>query len=91
MKKRIVVTGGLGFIGSHFIEMALEKGYHVINIDKKTYAARPDIDFGENENYELIEEDICTLSHLPSNIDYLVNFAAESHVDNSITANAVFF
>ena len=90
MEKRIMVTWGLWFIGSYFVELALNKWYHVINVDKKTYAARDDLSFTSHPNYELIQEDICTLWHLPVNIDYLVNFAAESHVDNSITANKVF-
>lgn len=91
MKKRIIVTGGLGFIGSYFVELALNQGYHVINIDKKTYASRTDLDFDSQDAYEFIEADICTLNHLPNNIDFLINFAAESHVDNSITANQIFF
>lgn len=91
MKKRILVTGGLGFIGSHFVQMALERGYHVINVDKQTYAARKDLNFDDQERYEYINADIVTLDHLPPNIDYIVNFAAESHVDNSILANQLFF
>lgn len=90
MKKRIAVTGGLGFIGSWFVELLLKKGYYVINIDKVTYAARQDLNFEKYKNYEFIKEDICHLKHLPPNIDYLVNFAAESHVDNSIVANRIF-
>jgi dTDP-glucose 4,6-dehydratase len=89
--KRLLVTGGLGFIGSYFVKLALERGYHVINVDKKTYAARKNLGFEEYKNYEFLEEDICTLQHLPPGIDFIVNFAAESHVDNSITANKVFF
>jgi len=91
MKKRILVTGGLGFIGSYFVELALSKGYHVINIDKQTYASRKDLDFSKYESYEHIDADICTIGHLPTNIDWIVNFAAETHVDNSILANDVFF
>lgn len=91
MKKRIVVTGGLGFIGSYFVELALERDYHVINIDKQTYASRNDLNFSKNPNYEWIKEDICTIQHLPSNVQWVVNFAAETHVDNSILANDVFF
>lgn len=91
MKKRVLVTGGLGFIGSYFVELLLKKGYYVINVDKVTYAARKDLNFEKYKNYEFIKEDICYLKHLPPNIDYLVNFAAESHVDNSIVANKIFF
>lgn len=86
-----MVTGGLGFIGSYFVQLALDRGYHVINVDKQTYASRNDLDFERNENYEWLKEDICTMSYLPSNIDWIVNFAAETHVDNSILANDVFF
>ena len=85
-----MVTGGLGFIGSYFVELALERGYYVINVDKQTYAARRDLHFEKQENYEWIREDICSLTHLPSNIDWVVNFAAETHVDNSILANDIF-
>ena len=54
--KKLLVTGGLGFIGSYFVDMALKRGYYVINVDKKTYAARTDIDFDGRKNYEFIEE-----------------------------------
>jgi len=91
MNKRICITGGLGFIGSHFVQMALDKGYQVINIDSETYAARKDVNFETHPNYEFIKEDIVSLKHLPPNIDWVVNFAAESHVDNSILANQLFF
>lgn len=90
IKKRILVTGGLGFIGSYFIELALERGYYVINVDKQTYAARRDLNFEKYGNYEWLKEDICSMAHLPSNIDWIVNFAAETHVDNSILANDIF-
>jgi dTDP-glucose 4,6-dehydratase len=40
--KKLMVTGGLGFIGSYFVDLALKRGYEVINVDKKTYAARTD-------------------------------------------------
>ena len=47
-KKTIVVTGGLGFIGSHFVEMCLENGHTIYNIDKETYAANTDLTFDGN-------------------------------------------
>jgi dTDP-glucose 4,6-dehydratase len=86
--KDVVVTGGLGFIGSHFIEAALKKGWNVTNIDKKTYAAN-DIDFGAPSNYKLIEADISEITTLPP-CELIVNFAAESHVDNSIDDSIIF-
>ena len=52
-----VVTGGLGFIGSHFIDLVLNLGWKVINIDKINYASL-DIDFGGHGNYYHIKEDI---------------------------------
>ncbi len=88
--KKIVVTGGLGFIGSNFVELALERGYKVVNIDKVTYAARNDLEFDKNPNYEFIQCDIANLPKLPDGIDCIVNFAAESHVENSINENKVF-
>lgn len=85
--KKILVTGGLGFIGSHFIEKCLKAGHKVINVDKITYASNLDIDFGKN--YQFIKKDICELDHIPT-CDIIVNFAAESHVDNSITESLNF-
>lgn len=90
-EKKIMVTGGLGFIGSHFVELALERGYSVINVDKKTYAIREDLEFDKNPSYTLIEKDICDLKYLPEGISHIVNFAAESHVENSIHDNFPFF
>ena len=89
--KKLMVTGGLGFIGSYFVRLALERGYHVINVDKMTYAARKGLGFEKSPLYEFIHADIRALTHLPVGIDAIVNFAAESHVDNSILANQDFF
>jgi dTDP-glucose 4,6-dehydratase len=81
---RIVVTGGRGFIGSHFVEIALGNGHHVIDIDCMTYCANKQLPFDNHPNYKHVNDDITTLRHLPFS-DVIVNFAAETHVDNSIT------
>lgn len=86
---RFIVTGGRGFIGSHFVEGALNKGHQVIDIDKMTYAASKELPWDSDPNYNLIIKDIVDLKHLPA-CDILVNFAAESHVDNSIRETAPF-
>lgn len=92
-KEVILVTGGLGFIGSHFIELLLEKGHRVINIDKITYASN--LEIGEKflkdypEQYTFIQKDINDLEDLPF-CDYIVHFAAESHVDNVIKDSTPF-
>ena len=80
---KYVVTGGRGFIGSHFVEKALERGDVVIDIDKMSYASHKKLPWDDHERYTFIKEDISELTHLPS-CDVVVNFAAESHVDNSI-------
>lgn len=89
----MLVTGGLGFIGSHFIEYVLEKGYNVVNIDKITYASRPDLNdvFMKRypDQYQFIKKDIVELEELPY-CDFIIHFAAESHVDNAIKDGMVF-
>jgi dTDP-glucose 4,6-dehydratase len=84
-----LVTGGRGFIGSHFVEKVLEEGHEVIDIDKMTYAASTKLPFDVNPRYTHIKEDICEIDHLPT-CDIIVNFAAESHVDNSIESPKIF-
>jgi len=85
--KIFFVTGGCGFIGSHFVEMALSKKHKVINLDKLTYAAtRSNI---LHPNYQLItgdikDEEIISFIYKKHKPHYIVNFAAESHVDRSI-------
>lgn len=86
---RFLVTGGRGFIGSHFVEKALRKGHTVIDIDKMTYAACEILPWDDDPNYTLLREDISEINHLPK-CDVIINFAAESHVDNSIKASEVF-
>jgi len=81
---RIVVTGGRGFIGSHFVEMALTNGHSIFDIDIMTYCANESLPFDNHPQYKHVREDISTISHIPS-CDVIVNFAAETHVDNSIT------
>lgn len=90
--KKILVTGGAGFIGSNFIRYLLLdcRGYSVVNLDKLTYAGNLDNlrDIEKDKNYKFIKGDICS-SRLVDNIcssgiDAIVNFAAETHVDRSI-------
>jgi len=91
--KNILVTGGLGFIGSNFISLLLKSGEfdQVINFDKQTYAGNPENlqDLVQENSYHFIKADICdgnaVLQALEDyEVDAVVNFAAESHVDRSI-------
>ena len=83
MKYKIIVTGGLGFIGSRFVKLCLSKGHDVKIIDKATYAANLD---RLETNIGYFRKDICDVtSDEIKGYDYIVNFAAETHVDNSIT------
>lgn len=90
---RILVTGGVGFIGSNFIHYLVGlnlKNIEIVILDKLTYAANLRNLDGLNENsYELIIGDICDkelVAKIFPGTDYVVHFAAESHVDNSITS-----
>lgn len=93
----LLVTGGCGFIGSNFIRHMLKKypDYRIINIDKLTYAGNPDNlkDIEDNSNYSFIRGDICDpeiVNKAMKNMDYVVHFAAESHVDRSIDDGSIF-
>tara|TARA_R110000823_G_scaffold187834_1_gene319966 strand:- start:855 stop:1799 length:945 start_codon:yes stop_codon:yes gene_type:complete len=82
-KQKIIVTGGFGFIGSAFVNLLKDNtNYHVVIVDKMTYAANLK---NVKSGVSLIKKDICDItSHDLGEYDYLVHFAAESHVDNSI-------
>lgn len=85
--ENILVTGGLGFIGSWYVKLLIKEGYYPIIIDKNTYAADMNrikdynirLKIGDIYNKELIEDII-----KKHNISTIVNFAAETHVDRSI-------
>ena len=97
--KKILVTGGAGFIGSNFIPYFVDNNpdYYVINIDKLTYAGDLAnlIDVSQNSRYEFIQGDICDRNLIEeifhkNSIQGVIHFAAESHVDNSIKDPAIF-
>ena len=94
---KLLVTGGAGFIGSCFVRHILNKypDYKVINIDALTYCGNlanlKDIE--NNPNYKFVHGNICDkklVRELISQVDCIVNFAAESHVDNSIKNPEIF-
>jgi dTDP-glucose 4,6-dehydratase len=87
----ILVTGGAGFIGSNFIRYILNNysDYRVINFDKLTYSGNLNNlkDVQESGNYKFIKGDICNAKQVQSAVkdcDYIINFAAQTHVDRSI-------
>lgn len=97
--KTYLVTGGAGFIGSNFIHYILKKynDINVVNLDKLTYAGNLENlkDIENNSNYTFIQGDICNRELAEGifgkyDIDYVVNFAAEAHVDRSILEPEVF-
>ena len=94
---KLLVTGGAGFIGSCFVRHILNKypDYQVINIDALTYCGNLENlkDVENNPNYRFVHGNICDrklVRELVSEVDCIVNFAAESHVDNSIKHPEVF-
>jgi len=94
---RLLVTGGAGFIGSNFILYWLRKypKDQIINLDKLTYAGNLENlkSVEQNPNYSFVQGDICNMqlvNSLMKDIDMIVHFAAESHVDRSILDPAPF-
>lgn len=97
--RSILITGGLGFIGSNFLPFILNKysDYKICNLDKVTYAASPSNldEIKDHENYTFVKGDICdrelvTRLFNEYQFDAVIHFAAESHVDNSISGPAEF-
>ena len=93
----VLVTGGAGFIGNCYIRHILKKhpNYKVINLDALTYCGNLENlkDVENNPNYKFVHGNICDknlVRDLISNCDLVVNFAAESHVDNSIKRPEIF-
>lgn len=94
---KLLVTGGAGFIGSCFVRHILNKykDYKVINLDALTYAGNIENldDVKGNPNYKFVHGNICDkklVRELVNEVDAVINFAAESHVDRSITGPEIF-
>ncbi len=88
---KLLVTGGCGFIGSNFIFHILNKykDYEVVNLDKLTYAGNKETlkPFENNSRYKFVQGDVCDqklVNLLTDEVDSIVHFAAETHVDRSI-------
>ncbi len=97
--KKILVTGGAGFIGSNFVRYMLNKyqDYKIVNLDLLTYAGNIKSldDVKDNPNYLFVKGDIADNKLVDkivsdNKIDVIINFAAESHVDRSITNPDIF-
>jgi len=94
---KLLVTGGAGFIGSNFIRYWLKKypSDQIVNLDKLTYAGNLSSLRGieDNPNYRFVKGDICNgklVDDLITDVDIVVHFAAESHVDRSISGPQIF-
>ena len=97
MSQKLLVTGGAGFIGNCFVRHILNKypDYKIINLDSLTYAGNIENlnDIKNNLNYQFVQGNICDkklVRDLVSQVDMVVNFAAESHVDRSIMGPEIF-
>ena len=91
MKKIVYVTGCLGFIGYHLTKKCLDEGYYVYGIDKKTYASNEQF-LPELLKYKTFRFSNCDINEIERLVDcdYVINTAAETHVDNSIVSSDVF-
>jgi len=94
---KLLVTGGAGFIGSNFIHYILKKypDYKIVNLDLLTYAGNLENlkDIEGNPNYKFVKGDIADaklVNELVKEVDMIINFAAESHVDRSILNSTSF-
>lgn len=93
-KKKILITGGAGFIGSHLVRLMVNKypDYHIVNLDKLTYAGNLEnlTDIENKDNYTFVKGCITDVAFIDQlfadfNFDGVIHLAAESHVDRSIS------
>jgi dTDP-D-glucose 4,6-dehydratase len=89
--KIVYVTGCLGFIGAQIVRECLDRGWYVLGIDKMTYASNPHFvaEFSAHSNFKFLCQDINDIDRLVD-CDYIINTAAETHVDNSIMSSGIF-
>ncbi len=96
MAQTLLVTGGAGFIGSNFVEEAVLRGYHCVVLDALTYAGhKENLEKVPRSGWELVQGNISDSKHVPDLLRHhkpiaVINFAAESHVDRSISGPAAF-